>query len=65
MRAPLATKEFLNFSADEIGDEAIIGGIDRHKTIEPPSEMKLSENLVIPSRPETVAWVGDWLEERP
>jgi tRNA (guanine-N7-)-methyltransferase len=65
VRAPLATKEFLNFSADEIGDEAIIGGIDRHKTIEPPSEMKLSENLVIPSRPETVAWFGDWLEDRP
>lgn len=61
----MADKVFRGFEDEDIGDETVIGGLDRHRGVDVPTDFLLPPNLVVPARPDTVAAFADWRGHRP
>lgn len=61
----MADRVFRGFEDEGIGDEAVIGGVDRHLRVDVPADFRLPPGLVVPGRSDTVAAFADLRGDRP
>ncbi len=61
----MSERVFDEFEDEDLGEEAIIGGIGMHQSLALPSDFTPQKNLIIPSIPESVENFKDWLGDSP
>ncbi len=61
----MADKVFHDFQDDGIGDESVIGGVERHRAVDLPAGLALPDRLVVPARPDSIRAFAKWRGDRP
>lgn len=61
----MVDKVFHGFEDRDVGAEAVIGGLARHRDVDVPAGFVPPPNLVVPARPDTVDAFRAWRGDRP